>query len=58
MSEDEQRTTANEEAGDEVEAHSRRTAANEEAGDEAAEDNDVEGHMRHGSPGDEGARVS
>jgi hypothetical protein len=56
MSEDEQRKAGHEEETDDVEAHKRVTAANEEPGKEG--DDDVEGHMRHGSPGDEGARVS
>lgn len=52
MSEDESRRVANEEAGDEVEAHKRTTAtANIEAGDETDND-DVEAHGRFTGPDD------
>jgi hypothetical protein len=56
MSEDEQRTAANEEAGDEVEAHKRVANANEEPGKEG--DDDVEGHMRRAAPDAEGGRTA
>jgi hypothetical protein len=45
MSEDESRVTAQDEKGDEVEAHKRVAAANEEAADETEKD-DVEAHSR------------
>ena len=46
MSEDESRIAAQDEKGDETEAHVRRTAANEEAADETPESDDVEAHQR------------
>ena len=46
MSEDEARVAAQDEQGDETEAHGRRAAANEEAADETPESDDVEAHQR------------
>jgi hypothetical protein len=54
MSEDEARIAGNEEATDEVEAHSRRAGASEEAPDEArlSENDEVEAHGRMAGPDD------